>query len=384
MTTDYGCIFSTAGEAITTGAACYLSSGEGGLTAGRAYLASSALAYSSTGADLVGVATAPATAGNQVRLRVLGVQDGYSGLTAGQLQYVGTGGAITATAPAANARPLGLAISATEIQLTSTAPAGAEVAITPTLSGAATAYTGQTLTLTITNWASYGGSRAAWCQLVDSVGAVATAATATTDNGDGTISIPLPAGAGTYSAQVRCSQFGATASATAEHEVVLTVLPSYRYWRLAYWDGNQPGVKDWRLFTGSGPGAGTVETTPPADAGAGGSHGTRYPTQIMTGGSSPSPYVATHSYAYSASYEAWKAFDNNSSSQWWALGHNQPAAAADWVQIDLGAAVAIQSVWAKFNNAQGLTIEASNDALSWTNLGTTTIAGSGINGTWIL
>lgn len=250
----------------------------------------------------------------------------------------------------------------------------------PTVSVPASGYAGHDQTITLTDWSNY-SKPTVWCCIRDSGGSIVTDNKNVTDNGDGTLTVPTPATPGTYTVQVKVREFGTKPSKAVESSIVLTTLPSYRYWRLANWDGNTPGVKDWRLYTGSGPGAGTQEHY---SSMVDGDHGTRYPTQRMTGGSSPSPYVATHSYAYSTSYEGWKAFDSNSSSQWWALGHNQPAAAADWVQIDLGAAVGIQSSWISTNNAQGLTIQASNDGVTWTDLGTTTITGTGYNGTWVL
>jgi len=386
-TNDTGCIYTTAGETITADAACYISAGLGGLTAGRAYLASTADQYSSIQADLVGIATAGALAAAPVRLRVIGIQDGFTGLTAGQTQYVSTAGGITATLPALNARALGVAISATEIQLTS-ASGGTDLAAVaaPTLSGNATAYVSTAQTITLSNWSAY-NSPTIWCQVVDSGGSVVTAASAVTDNEDGTILVPMPAGVGTYTIQVRCQQFGGAASKTTEHEIVLTSVPAFRYYRLTGFIADNiyssdPSVSYFRLFTGVGPGQGTVQAFPYPTGG--GVNGTQYPASYMTAAALPSPYVVTASFEYSATYAGWKGLDNLST-HWWALGHNPAQGLLDWIQIDLGAAYAIRSAWVRYYNAYnepGVTLQGSNDALAWTTVSVAT--NTTYTGTWIM
>lgn len=58
-----------------------------------------------------------------------------------------------------------------------------------------------------------------------------------------------------------------------------------------------------------------------------------HPTGTMTTNSWPSPFVALADSEYSATYEAWKAFDNNSGTFWSA----NTSAFPHWLQIDLGA-----------------------------------------------
>ncbi len=97
----------TAGDTFTIGQAAYLSDGSGGKTAGLAYLADSANAYSST-TPIIAIATAAIASGATGTFRQGGIVAGLSGLTAGATYYVGTAGALTTTAPSL-ARLVGVA-----------------------------------------------------------------------------------------------------------------------------------------------------------------------------------------------------------------------------------------------------------------------------------
>jgi hypothetical protein len=321
-----------------------------------------------------------------VRLRVLGVQDGFSSLTAGQTQYISTAGGITATLPATNARALGIATSATEVQLASTG-GGTDLAAVaaPTLSGNATAYVNVTQTITLSNWSAY-SAPAIWAQVLDSGGSVSTAASAVTDNGDGTLSVPMPAGVGTYTIQVRCQQFGAAASKTSEHEIVLSALPSFRYFRLTGFIGTSPSGQYFRLFTGVGPGVGTLQAYPFPEGGQG-NNGTQYPASYLTAAALPTPYVASASFEYAATYAAWKSFDGTTG-MWWALGRSTAQSLTDWLMIDLGNAYGIQSAWFRFynNDFLGVTLQGSTDAISWTTMSSSSwlVSGNEYQGVWIL
>ena len=107
----------TAGEALTAGEFAYQSDGSNALTAGRWYRTDSDLYYASIHPNIAYVPSAIASGGTGT-LRIGGVADGLSALSAGTTYYLsGTAGALTATAPA-NARPVGVARSATAIDLT--------------------------------------------------------------------------------------------------------------------------------------------------------------------------------------------------------------------------------------------------------------------------
>lgn len=105
-----------AGEALSAGDLCYLSDGSNALTAGRWYKADADLYYASIHPEL-GFATAAISSGGTGTIRIGGVMTGLSGLSAGSTYFASaTAGGITATAPA-NARSVGVAISATTIRI---------------------------------------------------------------------------------------------------------------------------------------------------------------------------------------------------------------------------------------------------------------------------
>lgn len=114
-------VLGTAGETLAAGKAVYLSDGSGSKTAGRWYLADSANPYSSSNAVLVGMTQAAIATGSPGLIRTSGIVTGLTGLTIGLTYYVGSGGVLTATAPA-NPRVVGLANTATSLMLASIPP----------------------------------------------------------------------------------------------------------------------------------------------------------------------------------------------------------------------------------------------------------------------
>lgn len=105
-----------AGESLSAGTWAYESDGSGGLTAGRWYKADSDLYYASIHPNIGFVPSAIAS-GATGTIRIGGVADNLSALSAGSTYYLSaTAGAITATAPL-NARSVGVARSATAIDL---------------------------------------------------------------------------------------------------------------------------------------------------------------------------------------------------------------------------------------------------------------------------
>lgn len=97
----------TAGETIPAGQAVYLSDGSGGKTAGLWYRADAANIYSSTSPE-VGIAPNAISSLAAGTIRISGAVAGLTSLTIGAIYYVGTAGAITATAPS-NKRIIGQA-----------------------------------------------------------------------------------------------------------------------------------------------------------------------------------------------------------------------------------------------------------------------------------
>lgn len=105
----------TAGEAITAGQAVYLSDGSGGKNPAQWYKGDSTNGYSSSLAEVVGIAPASVAAGATGSFVTGGQVTGLS-LTPGTDYFIGASGALTATAPA-NARYLGRADSVSSIVL---------------------------------------------------------------------------------------------------------------------------------------------------------------------------------------------------------------------------------------------------------------------------
>lgn len=109
-------ITGTAGESITAGQCVYLSAGDGGKNAGQWYKCDNTNAYSSI-TNWVGIATVNIASAASGTIRISGSVTGLSSLSVGSPYYVGTAGALTATAPANNVRKLGQADSATSLVL---------------------------------------------------------------------------------------------------------------------------------------------------------------------------------------------------------------------------------------------------------------------------
>jgi hypothetical protein len=108
----------TAGEAITALDAAYISQGDGGKTAGRAYKTDADNDYASTLAVVVGLAPSAIASGETGSLRISGALGGYTGLTGGAKQYASaTAGELTESAPS-NAKIVGQASSTTTVAIT--------------------------------------------------------------------------------------------------------------------------------------------------------------------------------------------------------------------------------------------------------------------------
>lgn len=114
-------IIGTAGEALSSGQAVYLSDGSGSKSPGQWYRADSANTYSST-LPVVGVVPAAISAAQQGTIRIAGSVTGLSSLSVGLDYYVGTAGALTLTPPA-NRRVVGRADSTSSLVLVGLTPA---------------------------------------------------------------------------------------------------------------------------------------------------------------------------------------------------------------------------------------------------------------------
>ncbi len=101
-------------------------------------------------------------------------------------------------------------------------------------------------------------------------------------------------------------------------------------------------------------------------------------SNAMTGNSAPSPFVASASTEFNASFAAWKAFDPLGAESFWAGTNN----GVDWLQIDLGSgnAVIVISYAIRVNSSgtdaarapKNWTLKGSNDGSSFTVVHTAT------------
>lgn len=105
-----------AGENLAASAAVYLSDGSGSKVAGNWYNADSSRIYSSV-VPQVGITPAAIASGASGTIRLAGSATGLTSLTVGTSYYIGTAGAVTATAPVL-ARFLGVADTTSSLVLT--------------------------------------------------------------------------------------------------------------------------------------------------------------------------------------------------------------------------------------------------------------------------
>ena len=199
------------------------------------------------------------------------------------------------------------------------------VSVTPTLTGDSAATVGQTYTLTVSNHATYDDPAYSVEVYTGSTRVVQNSDV--TDNGDGTLTFTAPA-AGTHEIRVRCQDFGDLQSEIATKSLTSAAFGgNFRYWKITgvtCSQGNWWMLANWRMYTATG------------------QSGTAYPGN-MTTNALPTPYVAATNNNYNSSYHEWKAFDSNTTNTfYWTIGSsNGPA---DWISIDLGAAVDVKSM----------------------------------------
>jgi len=213
-----------------------------------------------------------------------------------------------------------------EFAIPATSGAGSTPAsTTPTLSLAQSAF--GIVTATITNYASYTNPN------FSATAAVGGTTTVTDTNVQHNLDVSQTklgnqlyikdtnATAGTRTLSVRAQEFGdykQSAAATATYTVTYVTA---RYIRLkgvtsaGVATASYLGFADVRFYTGSG------------------STGTAYPTTNLTSNTSETGIVVSSGYAYNATYDTWKAADNNPTGTfWWSLGLGN--AALNWWQIE--------------------------------------------------
>jgi hypothetical protein len=183
---------------------------------------------------------------------------------------------------------------------------------------------------TITNWDTYSPAEV-YVTILDTAGnPVISSADITTIDGQMSIPLTVLTTGVSYVCEVRVLEVAKTVSVPT----VITFAkqtPTYRYWRLAGFvkaEGEVSTVMigNWSLQATE---AGLLATYP----------------EIMTTNTAPFPYVATaESYFVSATtYDPFRAFDSLTTTSWWTLGSTS-APADQWLQIDLGVSVSIDSM----------------------------------------
>ena len=199
------------------------------------------------------------------------------------------------------------------------------VSVTPTLTGATSIVVGIPYVVTVSNHATYDDP--AYVVEVYTGSTLVVASSAVTDNYDGTFTFTPPATAGTHEIRVRCQDFGDLQSEIATKTFsTASISSTFRYFKIGGFVNNTSnwvGFSDLRFYTGAG------------------QTGTAYPAN-MTSDVLPTPYVVTTNNVYNATYAPWKAFDSSTSAWYWALGSTNPA--NDWIVIDMGAAITVQSL----------------------------------------
>lgn len=137
----------------------------------------------------------------------------------------------------------------------------------------------------------------------------------------------------TYYIYAYAQKYGFSPSTPAVFSFTVSDQTTYRYWRLTSFVMPTGNVQLNELHFYSGTNA----------------SGTAYPP-TMTSDIAPAPYVVTRSYAYSSTYEGWKAFDNTSYSYWWLLSRSAAQQLTDWVQIDLGSEINVKSIKIQYSS----------------------------------
>ena len=199
------------------------------------------------------------------------------------------------------------------------------VTVTPTLTGSATGDELLSYTFTVSNHATY-DDPAYFVEVYTGVTKVVDNDDVT-DNLDGTLTFTAPA-TGTHEIRVRCQDFGDLQSEIATKALTTVAFgDNFRYWKITgvtCSQGNWWMLANWRMYTAASQG------------------GTAYPSN-MTSNALPTPFVAATNNNYNATYPEWHAFDSNTTGTfYWAIGSSDGP--ADWITIDLGAAVDVKSL----------------------------------------
>lgn len=137
----------------------------------------------------------------------------------------------------------------------------------------------------------------------------------------------------TYYIYAYAQKYGFSPSTPAVFSFTVSDQTTYRYWRLTSFvmPGGNVQLTELHFYSGTN------------------ASGTVYPP-TMTSDIAPAPYVVTRSFAFSSTYDGWKAFDNTGYTFWWLLSRSEAQQLTDWIQIDLGSEINIKSVKIQYSS----------------------------------
>lgn len=202
------------------------------------------------------------------------------------------------------------------------------ISIAPTLSVTTSCYEGNPLKITINNFASYDQPNF-FCEVMSGTTVIRANSSFITDGN--TITFQAPAYVGSYTLRVKAQDFGDLESEFTQTTLTVSAIPAARYWRVKTLNATSSNYfKEIFLYTNNN------------------QQGPFSP--LLTSATTPSPYVVTSSPAYNATYEGWKAFDNNTNTGWWNLA--QTPYNNNYIILDVGSGndVSIQSLRVQMNS----------------------------------
>lgn len=137
----------------------------------------------------------------------------------------------------------------------------------------------------------------------------------------------------TYYIYAYAQKYGFSPSTPAVFSFTVSDQTTYRYWRLTSFvmSGGNVQLSELHFYSGTN------------------ASGTVYPP-TMTSDIAPAPYVVTRSFAFSSTYDGWKAFDNTGYTFWWLLSRSEAQQLTDWIQIDLGSEINVKSIKIQYSS----------------------------------
>ncbi len=213
---------------------------------------------------------------------------------------------------------------------------GAPASVTPTITSSSIYYYQGSFSINVSSYTD----AAFYFEIRDTSNQVVindSAITFDINSGNATFSLSTLLKNTTYYIYAYAQKYGFSPSTPAIFSFTVSDQTTYRYWRLtSFVTSGNVQLTELHFYSGTN------------------ASGNVYPP-TMTSDIAPAPYVVTRSYAYSSTYEGWKAFDNSTLSFWWLLSRSSAQQLTDWIQIDLGSEINIKSVKIQYNAGSGPT-----------------------------